>query len=102
MSEKLNSIATLRSFLEPNETIYYKVTKVSRSGMSRNIEFYWIDMDRRPSRITWLMSEALGYKQLDDGSIRVRGCGMDMGFKVISDLADALFYDYKQLRSEAL
>jgi len=97
-----DSLATLRAFLNKGDTIYYNVTHVARSGMSRNIRFYWVDTDRRPKDITYLMSEVLGYKDRSDGTIHVRGCGMDMGFKVISDLADALFADYKQLRSEAL
>lgn len=102
MKHYQHSFDTLKAILEKGDTIYYNVTHVARSGMSRNIKFYFVDTDRRPKNITWLMSEVLGYKQRPDTSINVRGCGMDMGFKVISDLADALFADYKQLRSEAL
>lgn len=102
MKQKQQAINTLKAFLNEGDTIYYNVTSVSRSGMSRNIQFFWIDTDRRPARITWLISELLGYKHNDDGTIKVRGCGMDMGFHVISNVASALFNDYKHLKSEAL
>ena len=35
-------------------------------------------------------------------SLGVGGCGMNMGFSVISNLADELFGDYKKLKYEQL
>ena len=102
MKERQLALQTLSSILNKGDTIYYNVRHVSRSGMSRNIQFFWIDADRRPARITWLMSELLGYKHNDDGTIKVRGCGMDMGFHVISQLSVDIFGDYKSLKSEVL
>ena len=102
MKERQHALQTLKAFLNKGDTIYYNVKHVSRSGMSRNIQFFWIDTDRRPARITWLMSELLGYKHQNDGTIKVRGCGMDMGFHVISQLSVDIFGDYQSLKSEVL
>lgn len=72
------------------------VSSVSRSGMSRRIEFYATGTEvdyngkareGKPSidRITWAIAYVLGYPMNDQG-LRVDGCGMDMCFATISNL----------------
>ena len=73
-----------------NETIYYSIGHVSQSGMSRDIKF-WLIRNNEPLFLNGYIAEILGYKMRDNGTIRVHGCGMDMGFHVISNLSRKLF-----------
>ena len=86
---------TLRR-LRPGTTIYFVVTHVSVSGMSRSIEFYipTRDHDRRLAiaRITWDMEQVLGYRiDQKHGGLVVGGCGMDMGFHCVYSLGRRLW-----------
>jgi hypothetical protein len=61
------------------------VNHVSRSGMSRRIEFYAIH-DDDISRIGYLIARVTGYGyDVDKGGIRADGCGMDMRFSILSN-----------------
>lgn len=61
------------------------VNHVSRSGMSRRIEFYAIH-DDDISRIGYLIARVTGYGyDVDKGGIRADGCGMDMVFSVLTN-----------------
>lgn len=91
----------LKKNLKENETIYYCVTKVSQSGMSRNIKFMYHD-GKRLLNLSGFFSELCDYKWIGDGSIKVQGCGMDMGFHVISSVAETLFDDYKKLQYQQI
>tara|TARA_R110002096_G_scaffold429507_1_gene642453 strand:+ start:211 stop:549 length:339 start_codon:yes stop_codon:yes gene_type:complete len=87
--------------IKEKETIYYCVTRVSQSGMSRDIKFMYHD-GKRLLNLSGFFSELCDYKWNGNGSIRVGGCGMDMGFHVISSVARTLFGDYKKLNYEAI
>ena len=91
----------LKENIKEQETIYYCVTKVSQSGMSRNIKFMYHD-GKRLLNLSGYFSELCDYKWNGDGSIKVQGCGMDMGCHVISSVARTLFDDYKKLKYEAI
>ena len=67
------------------------ITKVSSSGMSRRMKFL-IVYKGKPLRITWLVAKLLNQKLLDDDSIRVGGCGMDMIFSTLMHVYSALGY----------
>lgn len=70
--------------------IYAIVNSVSRSGMSRRIEFYVVD-NNDIIRIGFYISRFLGYKyDADKGGLFVSGCGMDMIFSVLSSLNYAM------------
>lgn len=116
-NEKAEAIATLRKMLKPGQTIYFVVTHVSKSGMSRSIEFYiptWetsseyvhhgsatdrpMSTERRIVRrmaidkITHLFSRVLGYRiDQRNGGIVVGGCGMDMGFHCVYNVGRMLW-----------
>ena len=74
--------------------VYASVNSVSRSGMSRRIEFYAIMTadelgTEQPDirRIGWYIHKATGRKyDVDKGGLLVGGCGMDMIFHVLSSL----------------
>ena len=91
----------LKENIKEKETIYYCVTHVSKSGMSRDIKFMYHDGERLLN-LSGFFSELCDYKWNGNGSIKVQGCGMDMGFHVISSVARTLFDDYKKLNYEAI
>ena len=89
----LVSIERLREGLEPGATVYTTVTHVSRSGMSRNIKVTFIK-DNEPLHLSWSVAHALGWSMdKDRNTVKVSGCGMDMGFHLVYCLSYALFPD---------
>ncbi len=91
------AIARLREILKPGDTVYTVVRHVSSSGMSRVIDLYHFSIHDGKIQKSWLSgyaSTALGWN-LDQkrGALRVSGCGMDMGFHVVSTLSRVLFPD---------
>ncbi len=67
------------------------VNSVSRSGMTRRIEFYAIgyNKDTLPifARIGYLIAKVLGYSyDANKGGMMVGGCGMDVVYHTISNL----------------
>jgi hypothetical protein len=92
-AEIAESREALLAHLKPGDTVRCVLRHVSRSGMRRHIDFYAIK-DNEPA--TWYhvaghIARVLGYSQAKDGSIKVDGCGMDMGFQVVHSLCYALW-----------
>ena len=76
-------------------TIYTLVTKVAASGMSRHIRVLYV----RKGEIwdlSFFAARVLDWSESDQG-VRVSGCGMDMGFHLVSSLSHALFWNEKGL-----
>ena len=86
----------LRKLLKPGDTLHTILRHVSRSGMSRDIDVIFTN-ESHNANLSWDISRALDYSQAKDGSIKVGGCGMDMGFSVVYDLSNTLFGEYKCL-----
>jgi hypothetical protein len=90
----------------PKETPLYGIVRsVSRSGMSRRIDFYAIDpKDQRPIWLTPVFRDVLGLSQGsgDRDGLRVDGCGMDMIFDCIYNMGRAIKGDGYYFRSEQL
>lgn len=89
--EKQRAIDFLRAHLPPGSTVYTTLKHVSRSGMMRRIAVTAC-IDGEYANISYYVARALGWT-LDDGGIRVSGCGMDMGFHVVHCLGYALYPD---------
>lgn len=70
---------------------YSRINTVSRSGMSRTIDFFMAIGAGEMVNINYYISKTCGYSRNKDGAIRVSGCGMDMGFAVIYDLGRVLY-----------
>jgi hypothetical protein len=87
--------------LDKGDTIYGIVKSVSASGMSRTIKFYTIK-DNRPMFLSWSISQLLGYKMKEDGTIRVSGVGMDMIFATVYELGAVVHNDGYYFRSDSL
>jgi len=109
-------IAEAREFLLKNvrehDTIFYIVKNVSNSGMYRHIDFYTFKLKdnfregEAPIQKVWLsgaISKVLGYPLKEKtNALGVSGCGMNMGFAVIYNLAEVLFGDGYKLNDEGL
>lgn len=83
----------LKTLLKPGDKVYCILRHVSRSGMSRRIDFYVRSKrDKGMIRITRYVSQAVDYRtsKVDDALV-VGGCGMDMGFSVVYNLGRKLW-----------
>lgn len=60
--------------------------------MSRNIDFYKLGADG-PQWLSGWIANVCDYPRAKDGSLKVGGCGMDMGFPVVYNLSATLFRD---------
>jgi len=99
-ADKQEQIDRLREWFPKGSTIYTILRHVSASGMSRDISVLgtWIDDNGKVSFIhpNYAVSKALGWKlKTKNGSdtIRVGGCGMDMGYHLAHSLSHALYGD---------
>lgn len=96
-AEREQDLARLREWLKPGDTVYTIVRQVSASGMSRHIGLVLIgDEDGRGRRSiihpNVLAARVLGLRVNKNGdALVVGGCGMDMGFHVVSSLSAALY-----------
>ena len=98
--ERENAAAHLRKVLKDGDTVYTVLRSVSRSGMFRRIDLYYIDDSdymRRANNGRPRMQYLSGYAAVvmgiprNDKGLGVGGCGMDMGFHLVGNLAAALF-----------
>jgi hypothetical protein len=88
--EREDSRNSLREMLKPGTKVYTILTHVSRSGMSRNIKVIYMK-GGQPIDISYSVANVLGYPQADDGSVKIGGAGMDMGFALVYELGYALY-----------
>jgi hypothetical protein len=97
------ALASLREQLAPGDTITCVLRHRSASGMTRAIDFYRFgaELDRTTGKgvVTrvWLsprIARALAYPFSDrHGAVLVSGCGMDIGFHTVYNLAYTLYRD---------
>ena len=92
-AEQAEAIKQLRKYLKPGDTVYCVLRHVSSSGMTRRIDFFKPGKkDQGMIFLSGYIATACGYRRSrnHDGLI-VGGCGMDMGFSVVYDLARTIF-----------
>jgi hypothetical protein len=103
---KLDAKKQLLELLKEDDTIFMILKNVSSSGMYRHIDFFKFNVDKKRINKLWLsrlICNCLDYPyKTKTESVGVSGCGMDMGFSVVSALASELFGDYKKLKYEWL
>lgn len=95
--ERDESLARLREWIKPGDTVYTILRNVSRSGMQREIGIVLLSnekngrpIDLHPNHaVAVVLGERLGKR---DGVI-VGGCGMDMGFHIVYNLGRILWPD---------
>lgn len=88
--ETEEALTYLRSILKPGSEVYTTVKSVAKSGMSRTMTLNVV-IDGRIQGITYSTAVVLGDPTQKDGTIRVHGCGMDMGFHIVYCLSRRLF-----------
>ena len=91
-----SAIDYVKRYAPEGSRIRGTVTHVSRSGMSRRIEFYagYTETDGTTSTV-WLtgaFATITGWPMNDRG-LKVDGCGMDMVFHTIYNVAYAVYGD---------
>lgn len=101
--EKEEAISRLREILKPGDTVFGIVRSVSRSGMSRTIDFYAFKAagPDEPGRkhcgevdrfyLSGYIATALDYRRDKWGALKVQGCGMDMVHHVAYGISRHLF-----------
>lgn len=89
MNDNHERIAYLQKTLPEGSTIYTVLRHVSQSGMLRRISIFAV-IDGEIRSIDYSAAQILGKTIKGDGGIPVRGCGMDMGFALVYDLAYAV------------
>jgi hypothetical protein len=85
--------AQLRDLLGDQPNVYTILRSVSSSGMSRHISLKTIHRGELID-ITYLAARVMGDKvseKLGYNTIRVNGCGMDMGFHLVYGLSSVLY-----------
>ena len=105
--EIAEAIQTLKSLgCEDGTTIYTTIRSVTKSGMSRAISCFIITTEEDGSNyiqnINYFVGISLGLKRHKDGGLIVRGCGMDMGYKIVSDLSHLIMSDEYALKQRWL
>ncbi len=83
----------LQYFNDKRATVYTVLRSVSSSGMTRHISLKVAQGDDIYD-ITYLAAQVLGDKVYDKhghNTLKVNGCGMDMGFSVVYNLSSVLF-----------
>jgi hypothetical protein len=99
-TDRQEAIARLHELLEPGDTITCVLRGVSRSGMTRWIDFYVVRPDDRNPRevvtlwLTRTIATACEYTyDRNKEALKIGGCGMDMGFAVVYDLCRVMYPD---------
>lgn len=97
--QELASERLLKDYFNDTRTVYTILRSVSSSGMTRHISLVVAGLDSEGNAdlydITYLAAQALGDKlQERNGhrTIKVNGCGMDMGFNLVYNLSSVLFH----------
>ena len=91
---KADALAVLREHLPAGSTIYTILRSVSRSGMLRVISVVALTPNG-PRFLSYQTAAVLGIPCTDKGEagVKVRGCGMDMGFHVAYEISKAMHGD---------
>jgi hypothetical protein len=97
--QELASERLLKGYFKDTRTVYTILRSVSASGMTRHISLVVAGVNDEGKAdlydITFLAAQAMGEKlQERNGhrTIRVNGCGMDMGFHLVYTLSSVLYH----------
>jgi hypothetical protein len=80
----------LLRLLKPTTQVYAIVKRVAASGMSRRITIL-VSTGTEIRNISGYVSTLLGLRWNDDGSVTIRGAGMDMGFHIVYSMSRVLW-----------
>ena len=89
-----DEIAQAREYLKQFGTLHTMLRHVSKSGMSRDISVVG-SLNGEVENVTWYVARALDYKLHSNNTgnhvIKMKGCGMDMGYALIYNLSRAIY-----------
>lgn len=92
--EKNEVTETLKKWAPKGTRIYTILRGVSRSGMRREISLLIVNpSDGGIHHIDNSAAAVLGYRMGKHDGVLISGCGMDMGFALVSELASKLYGD---------
>lgn len=87
-------MTTLTDLLTKGQTVYTVNHHTSRSGMQRAISVHVVTESGEFRDISSLVAEAGLYKiSTHHRGLKVNGCGMDMGYAVVHNIASHVFGD---------
>ena len=93
-AHRAETIESLKKMLPPGTVVFTILKHTSRSGMMRYIRVVYEDKVHGITDISHQVAEAICFS-MEPGEftpgIKVRGCGMDMGFHVVYYLSSALY-----------
>ncbi len=91
--ERAEAIKWLRELFPPGSVAHTVLRNVSRSGMTRRIDVYAIS-DNQTQWVSRAVARVVGFTFNERHEcLSVGGCGMDMGFHVVSTLSRVLYPD---------
>lgn len=101
--QKAEAIKELRTLCPPGTTVYTVLHAATRSGMSRTLTAFVIELDQwtkkhKPYKINHLLWKIGVANRTDDLTLRVPGIGVDMGFMVVRNMASAIYPDDAEAR----
>jgi len=100
-ADRERATESLKKLVPPGATVYTVVKHVARSGMMRRIAPIAV-VKGKVVNLSHLASRALGWTWTDDGAVKVQGCGMDMAFHLVYQIAEAIYGDGYKLAHEHL
>lgn len=109
-ARKANATEVLHRLFPKGSTVHTIVTRVSASGMSRNIMVFatekYDDHEHNWGEIfdvSWAVAAVLDWKfDQKNGGVKVGGCGMDMAFHLVYELSAELYGDGYALSKRGL
>jgi hypothetical protein len=97
------SLEQLRQWLPKGTRVFTILRSVSRSGMRREVSVVvFLPGDNLPIYPNHHVCQVLGLRRGKREGVVLNGCGMDMGFHLVCDLAHALYGDTDALSQEWL
>lgn len=98
---KLESIEVLKTFnIVDGSRIYVKTETVAKSGMSRTVSVYVPVTDKGElfiKDISYFVAPITGQKLDKNDNIKLSGCGMDMHYWLVSELAREMGLDLEKV-----
>lgn len=86
-NKQLENLVNLKEAMDNsiNRRIYATVTRVSASGESRSVKFYYVDKGGNIYNLNKCISNIMGYRLTDNG-VRIGGCWMDVIFNTLYNI----------------
>ena len=93
VTEQSEAVANLKALLKPGSQVQVIQRHVSASGMQRRLSLLFVNSKGVIRDITRDAAAAMGDRLQDDYTIKVDGCGMNMHFATVYNLASVLYRD---------